>query len=469
MSDDRRVEKSRVEAPPSRSADSIVAVGRDGPRTWADLVQAAHGLWTELDALGWQRPVIACSDRYLLAASLLACWAGGGTAILPPDLESETILRLSRGAMADGVMHDGALGSDVGLDVTAAVAEEGNSPGLSASRQFAGVLMRGGRDHLVTLYSSGFTGEPVASRKSARQLLGEARLVAATFGFSPEDRVLATAPSHHIYGLLFGVLAPLLAGASFVRSSSTVAEAIRDLTISRGATVLCAMPAHLEGLRALGEGLGGIQRIFSSGAPLPVATAEMLRVRFGVTATDVLGSTETGGIAWRRADGRSAWTPFSGVRVEADADGTILVDSPFVDSPFERAGGQVLRGAERVEMLADGTFRHLGRADVVVKIGADRVSLREIEQRLLAFEGVKDAAIQVLERSGLRQQEIIAVVVAPGLSESALRRELSRWLPAAVMPRRLLLVDRLLREEGGQLGEATLLGLVDEPSPGSQP
>src|SRR5690606_15693622 len=105
------------------------------------------------------------------------------------------------------------------------------------------------------------------------------------------------------------------------------------------------------------------------------------------------------------------------------------------------------------------------RADGVVKIGGKRISLAEIERRLLDIPGVEDAAVWVVEVDGARGNETVALVVAPGLSPEHLRTELRRWLDPVVIPRRLRLVDALPREANGKLTRRRLLDAFDAPKP----
>jgi acyl-coenzyme A synthetase/AMP-(fatty) acid ligase len=117
-------------------------------------------------------------------------------------------------------------------------------------------------------------------------------------------------------------------------------------------------------------------------------------------------------------------------------------------------------------MLAGGRFRHLGRADAILKVGGTRVSLAEIEARLRALDGVTDAAVVALPQDGPREHEICAAVVAPRLSAPDVRTALLRWFDPIALPRRITLVDELPREQSGKLQRARLLGIFGalEPS-----
>jgi acyl-coenzyme A synthetase/AMP-(fatty) acid ligase len=241
--------------------------------------------------------------------------------------------------------------------------------------------------------------------------------------------------------------------------------------------VLVSVPAHLRALKILDVGqLPPLVRVFSSGAPLPPDTAKLLRARFGLAVTEVLGSTETGGIASRvsgpeidQADAEAmqarVWTPLPHVRIGIDVEGRLLVDSPFLPPEGPRPWPTADR-IEVVDHVADSPrFRHLGRIDGVVKIGGKRVALAEIERRLLEIPGVEDAAAWVVEVGGARGSETVAMVVAPGLSPEYLRAELRRWLDPVVIPRRLRLVDALPREQSGKLSRRRLLEALDAPKP----
>jgi 4-coumarate--CoA ligase (photoactive yellow protein activation family) len=428
--------------------------GEETSRSWGDLVLSAARLRDKLASAGWRRPLLICGDRFHMAACLLACWAGDRVPVLPPGVRADLVRALIDAGAADGVVHDGGLSDATASDLDLAGLDDEESVhtgpiDLEAERRLCvGLLERRGTESLVTVYSSGSSGNPSAAHKCAAQLLGEAETLARMFGIGGAARVLSSAPAHHIYGLLFSVLVPLVGGGAFIRHTPLHAESIAALADALGANVFCSVPPHLHGLQALAHGsLAGVTRVFCSGAPLPPADAAALEQRLGLAVTEVLGSTETGGIAWRLAGGDAAWAPLPGVRVDADADGVMWLDSPFLEPGTVRPS----RGADRIAMDGEGRFRHLGRVDRIVKVGGERVSLIEIEQRLLATDGVLDAAVVAIEDQGPRQRQICAAVVAPRLTAAEIRGLLRRWLDPVAIPRRIELVERLPREETGKL------------------
>jgi acyl-coenzyme A synthetase/AMP-(fatty) acid ligase len=199
-----------------------------------------------------------------------------------------------------------------------------------------------------------------------------------------------------------------------------------------------------------------VRRVFSSGAPLPADLAVELAAR-GFPVTEVLGSSETGGIAWReQSQGSPAYfCPLPGIRVDADADEHLLVDSPLLPADSARP----YRSADRARLVGDGRFVHLGRADGVLKIGSMRVSVAELEQHLRAIDGVDDAAVLPVEVGGARGWETWAVLVAPGLDAQTVRRGLRLWLDPVLLPRRYRFVEHIPRGDTGKLRRAALEAL----------
>jgi acyl-coenzyme A synthetase/AMP-(fatty) acid ligase len=114
------------------------------------------------------------------------------------------------------------------------------------------------------------------------------------------------------------------------------------------------------------------------------------------------GSTETSGVAWRQIKDGPAWTPYDGVQLSKTQDGCLIIRSPFVRDP---AGFDT---ADLVEILPDGRFILKGRLDSIVKIEEKRVSLTEVENRILQSGLAADACVIPMED---RRQYLAAAVV----------------------------------------------------------
>jgi acyl-coenzyme A synthetase/AMP-(fatty) acid ligase len=92
---------------------------------------------------------------------------------------------------------------------------------------------------------------------------------------------------------------------------------------------------------------------------------------------------------------------------------------------------------DRVHLLPDGRFQTLGRADRVLKIGEKRLSLPDMEERLLEHEWVEAVALLPLEQQG--EMRVAAAVVLARSGREILAARGRRAL-------RLALADSLARE-----------------------
>jgi 4-coumarate--CoA ligase (photoactive yellow protein activation family) len=418
-----------------------VAVGPGGTLAASDLVADAGRVAAELSDREPGGVALLCSDRYLFTAALLGAWQAGRVVLLPQNGQPGTLRALCQDSEVRLLLHDRD-GSDAGTHV-GALLSRATSPAPWKEIDLA--------RHLVTLMTSGSTGGNQRCAKTGVQLLGEATVLARVFGVKPGARILASAPPHHIYGLLFGVLLPLRAAGAIIRDTPLHVESVAASLRRHRATHLVSVPAHLATL-AEADDLPALECVFSSGAPLPAATSEALRLRSGWRVVEVYGSTETGGIAWR--SGSEPWRPLPGVSVSAAEDGRILVSSPFLPP-----GSGPYLGADLIAPAAGGGFHLLGRRDGVAKIAGKRVSLREIEEFLLGVPGVRDSAAMVRPSSGTRGEEIWVAVAADGVTLAQLRTSLSTRLDPVALPRRIRILQALPREETGKLVHERLLEL----------
>jgi acyl-CoA synthetase (AMP-forming)/AMP-acid ligase II len=428
----------------------VVAVGEGPPRTAGDLAADAGRLAAHLSGLPAGEVVLVCADRYRFAAGLLGAWAARHAVRIPPNGQPEAVRAAAEGPAVRALLHDRD-GAPGGTDVRPLLA--GPAP--------AGPLLLPPLERCrVLLTTSGSTGAQQTWEKDARRLVDEVVSVCGVFGVARGAVVLATVPQLHIYGLLYGLLAPLAVGAAMVRSSPLHAEEIVAQLERHRAGVLVTVPAHLAALAAA-DRAPALDVALSAGAPLPPAMAQALRERHGWRVLELYGSTETGAIGWREAREGELWTSFPGIAVGEASDGALLLDSPSVGEGLPRP----FPLADRVEVRPDGRFVLHGRMDDVVKVAGKRVGLREVEERLLSLPGVRDAAALARPVAGVRGAELWVAAVAPGWTPERLREALGRWFEPVTLPRRIRLVEALPREQTGKLRRERLLALLEAPAP----
>jgi 3-hydroxymyristoyl/3-hydroxydecanoyl-(acyl carrier protein) dehydratase/acyl-CoA synthetase (AMP-forming)/AMP-acid ligase II len=238
----------------------------------------------------------------------------------------------------------------------------------------------------LTFLTSGVTGTPKPVHKKVAQLDAEAVVLEGLWG-AKAGPVFGTVSHQHIYGMLFRIVWPVIAGRVSADTASSYWEQLSG-KLTAG-TILVSSPAHLTRL-PVQENVGDLRPdlIFSSGALLPYAAAQECQIRLGSLPIEVLGSTEAGGIAWRQQeDPDTLWTPLPSVEASAGDDDALMVLSPFTGKQAPIASG------DEVELVGR-QFRLKGRTDRIVKIDGKRVSLTRVEEALHALSFV-DAAVAV--------------------------------------------------------------------------
>ncbi|HEX6239420.1 MAG TPA: AMP-binding protein, partial [Polyangiales bacterium] len=261
--------------------------------------------------------------------------------------------------------------------------------------------------------------------------------------------------AQHIYGLLFSVLVPLTGGGSVLRQTPLFPAELSAELQRHAADVLITVPPQLV---AWAEDpslqLPPLWRVFCSAGPLPNEANLALQAR-GAPIVEILGSTETGGIAYREQP-QGLYHPLTGVQIAVDEASILLVDSPWLGADEPRP----YRTADRAALYPAG-FRHLGRADAVTKVAGRRVDLGDVESVLLRVPGVRAAHVLAVDMGGVRGVTLWAIVEADAVSVDALREALKARFDPVTLPKRYRVVAKLPRSEQGKLRRSELMGLFD--------
>jgi amino acid adenylation domain-containing protein len=112
-----------------------------------------------------------------------------------------------------------------------------------------------------------------------------------------------------------------------------------------------------------------------------------------------------------------------------------LTSSRFVADPYGRAGSRMYRTGDRARWRPDGNLEFLGRLDNQLKIHGHRIEPAEIESVLLRDPAITQAAATI--RSG----RLVAYVTGAALDPAAIRSDLARRLPAALVPSAIVVLD----------------------------
>ncbi|NHZ42849.1 AMP-binding protein [Massilia aquatica] len=437
---------------------AAIAGWRDGAPVSVAALRARAGAWRALALrTAGVNAALYIEDSLEFCAALLGAWQAGKTVWLSADTLDASCAALARSVdcfLGEFPARWAALHpSD---DDACALPWSGPDAGFPA----------------LVVHTSGSTGEPQAIPKKLSQLTCEVATLEALFGPAMIDAdIVATVSHQHIYGLLFKVLWPLAAGRAIHAASLAFPEQLA-LLLGQRPCVLVASPAHLKRLPShldWSAAAACLRAVFSSGGPLAPEASVAAGHLLGHVPTEIYGSSETGGVAWRRHHPGSpgAWELLPGVgwRIAPDSGRLEVRSRHLGDDGW-------LELEDRVSPAADGRFLLLGRGDRLVKIEEKRISLDAIEAALLASGFASEARVIVCpERAGERQ--VLAAFVIPSASGRALldaegkqalnallRAHLGRVVEAVALPRRWRYLDQLPFNAQGKTTQAQLLALL---------
>ena len=384
-----------------------------------------------------------------LAASIVGCWqARRMPVLLDPGSKSE-IDQLAEAcpgirllAAPDHVPPRGALIVDA-------------FGGRAATRTSLRAPAAG--EWAVAFFTSGSEGRAKLVPKRARQVYAHVGSASAMLALPQGCRALCFVPLFHILGFSYGFAAPLLAGGESFVLLEALPHALKDALLAYKPDLVVATAVQYRFLNTvLSPHDAAPDAVYiSSGAPLPARERDTFARLTGRTITELYGSTETAGIAWRRGD--TPWRPYPGAEVKLDGE-RVCVRSPWADP--ERVDAFVATH-DAGEPDGDG-FRLLGRAGTIVKVGGKRFSALEVEQALRSHRGVEDAACVPHERNG--EPALAAFVVLDAgatLTAADLRAHLASQLAPFKVPRTLHLVPSLPRRKLQKLDYAELRRLAE--------
>ncbi len=421
-----------------------------------------------------------CRDRYRFAVSLCAALVTGRISLLPSTQTPEMVRQLAAFAPDAFCLHDTA---DCAIDLprlrypaaeeTALPPDDDNAPldvpQIDASRVMAYV------------FTSGSTGAPVPHRKTWGFLVANVKAAAARLGLSTgQDHaptLIGTVPAQHMYGFESTVLLALIGGLAFSNRQPFYPEDIRgELAAVPQPRVLVTSPIHLRALLASDAPLPEAALVLSATAPLAEKLASEAEARLHAPLVEIYGSTETGQIATRRTAQGATWTLLDGIRLEARPSAN---DTPEDGPTMWASGGHVeapVPMGDALELLDARHFLLHGRKADLINIAGKRTSLAYLNHQLNAIDGVTDGVFFMPDDHARATREgaepvtrLVALVVAPTLDATRLQRALRERIDAAFMPRPLVFVATLPRNETGKLPHDVLAALVAQHTRGALP
>jgi malonyl-CoA/methylmalonyl-CoA synthetase len=344
-----------------------------------------------------------------------------------------------------------------------------------------------GDDPALLLYTSGTTGPSRGAVISHNNLLATVTGLLAAWAWRPEDVLLLCLPLFHVHGLVVGLDCGLAAGAT-VHLARFAAAAVVDTLAAGGATLFFGVPTLYVRLveelrqrrcRGAAADLSRVRLFCSGSAPLAPETFAAFRDLTGHEILERYGMTEAGMILSNpylgpRRPG-TVGTPLPGVsaRIVGEAGEDL---PPGADGELWVRGGNVFSGYFRAPEKTAASFRHdalgrrwfqtgdlarqdpqtgaislLGRRSELILCGGFNVYPREVEESLLAFPGIREAAVAGRPHPEWGEVPVAYLVLERPVDRAELEAHLRRDLAAFKIPRAFRTVEALPRNALGKI------------------
>ncbi|BCB74395.1 hypothetical protein Pflav_008050 [Phytohabitans flavus] len=296
------------------------------------------------------------------------------------------------------------------------------------------------------LYTSGTTGQPKGVRSTQRNVLWSvAACYAPILGLSDTDRVLWPLPLFHSLAHVLCVLGVTSVGATARIMPNFATDEVLDAVRQDDYTFLVGVPTMYHYLLRAAEASDAselapaLRACLVTGSVATASLRESFELAFGVPLLDSYGSTETSGaITMNWATGArvpgSCGLPVPGLAVrlvdpdterdvEAGAEGEVWVSGPNVmlgyhnnpDATAAALRGRWYRTGDLARFDDNGYLSITGRIKDLIIRGGENIHPTEVEDVLLAIDGIAEAAVVAKPHEVLGEVPAAYVVPAAGV------------------------------------------------------
>jgi acyl-CoA synthetase (AMP-forming)/AMP-acid ligase II/acyl carrier protein len=366
--------------------------------------------------------------------------------------------------------------------------------GLSSAGSTPEIAGPAPSDIALVLHTSGTTARPKIVPLAHANLTTSAHNVATTLRLESADRCLNVMPLFHIHGLVAALLASMSAGASVMCSPGFDGVAFFRWLTAGHATWYTAVPTMhqtvLERARA-GEytpGDAALRLARSSSASLAPTIIEGLESVLGVPVIEAYGMTEAahqmtcnplppgarkpGSVGPAAGPEVAVATP-DGRHLDTGGVGEVVIRGANVTAGYHGLEDQSdhfhhdgwFRTGDQGYVDDDGYLFLTGRLKEIINRGGETIAPREIDEALLAVEGVRQVVAFAVPDGALGEEVAAAVVLddAATLTEAEIQERTAAHLTLAKVPKRIVFVDEIPKGPTGKLqriGLAERLGIT---------
>lgn len=352
-------------------------------------------------------------------------------------------------------------------------------------------------DPAYIIYTSGSTGAPKGVTIPHEGVLSYADWVIDTFGFNPDSVMASQAPFYFdnsvydIYGMLRSGARLVLIPEKLLLFPSKIPQFLAEKHISAVFWVPTVM-INMANAGVLGQTpLPELQTVCFAGEVMPNRALNAWRRAYPhCRYANLYGPTEITDVCVYYIVDRefSDAEPLpigrvcenmgavilneSGAVCEAGEVGELCIYGPGVALGYWRApelteraftddpscpGRRIYRTGDLAYTAADGLIMYVGRRDGQVKVKGNRIELGEIENAAQCVEGVLNCCA-VFDSAA--QEIVLFVETRNEIAPRAFGRELRRYIPAYMLPSRIIGMEKLPYNANGKIDRAALAAQI---------
>ncbi len=433
-----------------------------GPyKTWKDFLIDSAKIRKYIESKAADEYILHCEDYWYFLCTFVALLQSQKAVYLTQNITSNFMADVKKPGMEFLTDQKSEIDGAVSIQKIVADAQEPEVSYYRTTPEINGETTR------IFLFTSGSTGKPKAVPQRMKEFEEDNAFIISKWAKEfTERKLLTTVSQHHIYGFLFGISLPFTLGCPFRRNRVEFPEEFEKLTDV--SYILIATPAFLKRTVEVEDSLAMKNVwIFTSGGAVSEELAIQTEKVFGFCPLEVYGSTETSGIAYRQQNkDKLVWTPFDNAKIWLGDDGCLRIISPYIKNP------EGFATADLAEIFDDGRFLLKGRSDSIVKIEEKRISMTEVENRLLETGLVEDVKVVALSND-VRQYLAAAIVLNAKGREQFKDTEkflINRWFhdflmkyfENVVIPKKWRFLDKLPTDVQGKKHKLEIMALFEE-------
>jgi acyl-[acyl-carrier-protein]-phospholipid O-acyltransferase / long-chain-fatty-acid--[acyl-carrier-protein] ligase len=344
------------------------------------------------------------------------------------------------------------------------------------------------------LFSSGSEGLPKGIQLSHHNIIANLKQVAEVLNAESTDRVLASLPLFHAFGLTVTQFLPLIEGLPVIcHADPTDSLGVAKAVAKYKATIMCATSTFLRlytrDSKAKPLMMDSLRLVVSGAERLNPDVRDAFKLKFGKDIYEGYGATETAPVAsvnlpdnidpsnWKQLQGHKPGTvglplpgtsfkvvdPQSLEELETGSDGLVLIAGPqvmqgYLDNAEKTAAA--IHQVEGIRWYATGDKGHLdedGYLTIVdrysrfAKIGGEMISLGEVEQAVANSLDNDDAEVIAINLPDDKKGERVVLLTEQSIELKSLKQAiLEKGVNPLLIPAEIITVDSLPKLGSGK-------------------